>query len=52
MSSANNIVFDLARKLGKSLAYKKNNIGPRVVPCGTPQVRERGSEARLFTIVD
>ena len=37
VSSANNFVLKLDTR-GMSLMYNKNSNGPRVEPCGTPQV--------------
>ena len=38
VSSANSTIFDSKTFNGKSFMYNKNNIGPRVEPCGTPCV--------------
>jgi len=36
VSSANSTILDSKTFNGKSFMYNKNNIGPRVEPCGTP----------------
>ena len=36
VSSANNIGLLVFRQSGKSFMYKRNSIGPRLLPCGTP----------------
>ena len=38
VSSANILGEALSRQLGKSFMYIKNNRGPKLLPCGTPQV--------------
>jgi hypothetical protein len=38
VSSANILGQALPRQLGKSFMYIKNNRGPKLLPCGTPQV--------------
>ena len=38
VSSANITVFSTLEALGRSLTDIKNNIGPRIDPCGTPHV--------------
>jgi len=39
------------RPVVKSLTYIKNKRGPRVDPCGTPQVRGRIFDLMLLIIV-
>ena len=38
VSSANILGEALSRQLGKSFMYIKNNRGPKLLTCGTPQV--------------
>ena len=38
VSSTNILGEALSRQLGKSFMYIKNNRGPKLRPCGTPQV--------------
>ena len=38
VSSANNVAFVVSRQLGRSFMYKRNKIGPRLDPCGTPHL--------------
>ena len=38
VSSANKIVYSLLVELLRSLMYINNSYGPRMEPCGTPQV--------------
>jgi hypothetical protein len=38
VSSANNIGIVTEETLGKSFTYKRNRIGPRIDPWGTPQL--------------
>ena len=37
VSSAKRIALEVVRLFGRSLVYKINNKGPRMLPCGTPQ---------------
>ena len=43
MSSANNLMVDLISS-GLSLTKIRNEIGPKMVPCGTPEVSGDQSE--------
>ena len=36
-SSANSIGFSELQMLQMSLMYKRNNMGPNMLPCGTPR---------------
>ena len=38
MSSTNSTVFNSETFNGRSFIYNRNNIGPRIEPCGTPCV--------------
>ena len=38
VSSANIMGFKMLEALHKSLTYKRNNSGPKIDPCGTPQL--------------
>lgn len=38
VSSAKIIKWEVSEHLGRSLIYKRNKRGPRIDPCGTPQV--------------
>jgi len=32
----------------KSFIYSRNNVGPKIEPCGTPQLIFSGAEVTLF----
>jgi len=38
VSSANSLTFSLDTALPMSLAYSRNNRGPKADPCGTPEL--------------
>ena len=51
VSSAKRTVESGGRTLGKSLIKSENRVGPRIEPCGTPEVVEPGEDVELDTRV-
>ena len=37
VSSAKHATVELVTASGKSLTYKRKSIGPKILPCGTPE---------------
>ena len=48
VSSANKTNFNNLDVLQRSLIYNRNSIGPKIYPCGTPQVIDNFSESTLL----
>ena len=44
VSSANVVIFEFVTTSGRWFSYKRNNKGPRIDPCGTPDVTGTGRE--------
>jgi len=47
-SSANKMVLKNCALLIRSFIYSRNNVGPKIEPCGTPQLIFSGAEVTLF----
>ena len=43
-SSANSLIVECLMTSGRSFMYIENSMGPRTVPCGTPEVTGIGEE--------
>ncbi len=50
VSSANMLAVVDFKQFGKSFTYSRNNIGPRLEPCGTPQETVRHFDVVWLTL--
>ena len=51
VSSVNVAIFEFVTTSGRWFSYKRNNKGPRIDPCGTPDVTGTGRDVAPRTVV-